>query len=325
MSSADLIASPLMPTSTGANAGEGLSFDELVQAARRTWRSAIIWGAVGLVLGATAGVMRPRRYTARASFIAEQQRVRNLPTGIGTLAAQFGLNVGGDGGRSPQFYQELVQTSGLLLGVLDSVVAIAPGESLSVRRLLRGSTDSSRANLDRLLRQLRRSVAVQVDFRTSVVTLMVSQNSPASAEALSRILIGAIKHFNVATRQLQARELRIFLEKRVADALQNLHEAEDDLRRFYERNRRFADSPQLTFEESRLKRQVELRQELYTSLSKELESARIDEVNDTPTITIIDPPFASGRPDGLSVLALALIGLVMGVLARGGWLVLTGR
>lgn len=315
----------MTPPSREADAGDGLTFEQFAYAARRTWRSAIVWGAIGLFSAAIAGIVRPKSYTARASFIAEQQRVRNLPTGLGTLAAQFGLNVGEDGGRSPQFYQNLVQTSGLLLGVLDSVVAIAPGDSLSVRHLLRGSADSSRENVDRLLRRLRSTVAVQVDSRTSVVTLMVSQNTPAVAEALSRILIGAIKHFNVATRQLQARELRIFLEKRVADALQSLHEAEDDLRKFYERNRQFADSPQLTFEESRLKRQVELRQELYTSLSKELESARIDEVNDTPTITIIDLPFASNRPDGPSIPALALIGLVIGVLARGGRLVLTGR
>jgi uncharacterized protein involved in exopolysaccharide biosynthesis len=315
----------MTPPSIRADPGNGLTFEEFAHAARRTWRSAIVWGAIGLFSAAIAGIVRPKKYTARASFIAEQQRVRSLPTGLGALATQFGLNVGGDGGRSPQFYQDLVQTSGLLLGVLDSVVAIAPGESLSVRRLLRGSADSSRENVDRLLRRLRSRVAVQVDSRTSVVTLMVAQNTPAAAEALSRILIGAIKHFNVATRQLQARELRIFLEKRVVDALQSLHEAEDDLRKFYERNRRIADSPQLMFEESRLKHQVELRQELYTSLSQALESARIDEVNDTPTITIIDPPFAYGRPDGPGILALALIGLVMGVLARGGWLVLTGR
>src|SRR5205807_9309463 len=155
--------------------------------------------------------------------------------------------------------------------------------------------------------------------------LQASQATPDATEDLTNIITGAIKHFNVSTRQLKARELRISLDKRVTDDLQNLHEAEDELRKFYERNRRFADSPQLTFEESRLKRQGELRQELYTSLSKELESARIDEVNDTPTITIIDPPFASSRPDGPTIPALAMMGLALAVLARGVWLVFTGR
>jgi len=314
-----------MTASEGSPTYEGPTFDELAQAVRRRWRSAILWGTIASCTGAILGVVRPKRYTARASFIAEQQRLRNLPTGLGTLAAQFGVNLGGDGGRSPQFYQGLVETPGLLLGVLDSVVVITPRESLSVRHLLRGDADSSRANLDRLIRRLRKRVAAQVDSRTSVVTLMVSQDTPGAAEALAGILLRAIKHFNVATRQLQARELRLFLEKRVTDALQSLHDEEDGLRHFYERNRRFAESPQLTFEESRIKRQVELRQELYTTLSKELESARIDEVNDTPAITVIDPPFAYSRPDGPSILALALIGFLVGTSARVGWLALTAK
>jgi uncharacterized protein involved in exopolysaccharide biosynthesis len=314
------LTSPAAFVATG-----GPTFDEFVQSLRRTWRSVILWGVIGLVAAAVGGVLRPKRYTARASFIAEQQRLRSLPTGLSTLAAQFGLNVGGDGGRSPQFYQGLVQTPGLLLGLVDSVVVVAPAESVTVRRLLNGAPDSSRANLDRLFRRLRKRVSAQVDSRTSVVTLMVSQTTPSAAEGLARIVIEAVKHFNVTTRQLQARELRVFLEGRTADALNSLHEAEDGLRAFYERNRRFGDSPQLMFEESRLKRQVELRQELYTTLSKELETARIDEVNDTPTITVVDPPFASNRPDGPTVPTLGLIGLVLGGFARLALLVLLGR
>jgi len=154
---------------------------------------------------------------------------------------------------------------------------------------------------------------------------MVSEKTPVAAEGLAGLLIRSIKQFNVTTRQLQARELRIFLEKRVSDASQSLHDAEDGLRTFYERNRRLGDSPQLIFEESRMKRQIELRQELFTVLSKELESAKIDEVNDTPTITVVDPPFASSRPDGPGLVAIGLVALVLGIGARGGWLVLAGR
>lgn len=311
-----------MTTSLGSLPIGGLTFEEFVRSFRRAWRSTILWAIIGSVLAAAVGVLRPKRYTARASFIAEQQRMRSLPTGLSTLAAQFGLNVGGDGGRSPQFYQSLVQTPGLLLGLVDSVVVVTPGESVTVRKLLNGAPDSSRANLDRLFRRLRKRVSAEVDSRTSVVTLMVSQATPSAAEGLARIVIGAVKHFNVTTRQLQARELRVFLEGRTGDALNNLHQAEDVLRTFYERNRRFGDSPQLMFEESRLKRQVELQQELYTTLSKELETARIDEVNDTPTITVIDPPFASNRPDGPTAAALLLMGLVLGSFARLALLVL---
>ena len=314
-----------MTASARPAAGATLTFDDLLHAVRRTWRSSLMWGAVALSVGALAGALRPKRYTARASFVAEQQRVRNLPSGLGALAAQFGLDVAGDAGRSPQFYRDLVETSGLLLGVLDSTVVVAPGESLSVRHLAQGAADGSRASLDQIIRRLRKQISAQADPRTSIVTVIVSERTPVAAESFAGLLIRSIKRFNVTTRQLQARELRIFLEKRVSDASQGLHDAEDGLRTFYERNRRFGDSPQLIFEESRMKRQIELHQELFTALSKELESAKIDEVNDTPTITVVDPPFASSRPDGPGLVALALVALVLGIGARGGWLVLAGR
>ena len=57
-------------------------------------------------------------------------------------------------------------------------------------------------------------------------------------------------------------------------------------------------SPQLAFEESRLRRQVQLRQELYVTLRREYETARIEEVNDTPVITVIDAAVVPQRKSG---------------------------
>ena len=72
-----------------------------------------------------------------------------------------------------------------------------------------------------------------------------------------------------------------------------------------------------------MKRVIELEQELYTTLSKELEMARIEEINDTPTITIVDPPFASSKPSGPPVPVVAVLFFVIGVSTAAGWLVAT--
>ena len=58
------------------------------------------------------------------------------------------------------------------------------------------------------------------------------------------------------------------------------------------------DSPLLTFEYSRLSRQVQLRQEVYQTLTKAHEEARIAEVRDTPVLTVIDSALAPVRPSG---------------------------
>jgi uncharacterized protein involved in exopolysaccharide biosynthesis len=278
---------------------------------------------LAMLLGVLVGIVRPKSYVARASFVAEQTKLSNLPSGLGALAAQFGLGMAGEAGRSPQFYRELLGTSGMLRSLLDSVVPVAasPSSLMSIRELLLGTTDSSRVKTDRAIRKLRKMIGATADPRTSVVQFSVRARTPLTAERMASILIEAIKHFNVVTRQLQARERRQFLEGRVADAYQALRSSEENLRQFYERNRRLSESPTLLFEESRMKRVIELRQELYTTLSKELEMARIEEINDTPTITIVDPPYASSKPSGPTVPVVALLFFVVGVCTAAGWLV----
>jgi uncharacterized protein involved in exopolysaccharide biosynthesis len=304
---------------------DAITFQDIVTGFRRRWRSAVMWGLLGAVAGAGLGLLRPRRYQARASFVPEQTRPRNLPTGLGALAAQFGLDVGGSVDRSPQFYRDLVLTNGLLTQMLDSGVLVRPGEVQSIREMYRSNRDTSRAGVDRTLQRLRRRLAADADPRTSVVTITVLAPTPVAAEGVAALLIREVQAFNVTTRQLQARQTRVFLETRVADAVQALHDAEEQLRHFYEQNRRLADSPQLLFEETRLKRQVDLRQELYTTLSKQLETTRIDEVNDTPTITVIDPPFASSRPDGPGIPTLIVVAFALALGARVGLLLLFDR
>jgi len=324
----------MLPVQTGRDQGRGpvparepaaLTFDDLLEAVHRTWRSLAMWGLAGLLVGAIVGMVRPRSYTARASFVVEQSSTRSLPSGLGALALQLGFDVGTEAGRSPQFYNGLIGTSGLLGSILDSTVSAGPGVRVSVRRVVGAGDDTTHARMDAALRRLRKRIASQVDARTGIVTVAVSARPAAAAEDIATLLIAAVRRFNVSTRQLQARELRQFLETRVGAASADLQASEEELRGFYERNRRFTESPALVFEESRLKRQVELRQDLYVSLAKQLESARIEEVNDTPTITVVDPPFASTRPDGPGLLALAVIGLVIGAAARAGLLVLAGR
>ena len=309
-----------MRTEGSSEWGETVTLQDGLDVIRRIGPRVLVAGILAIPLGLLVGIVRPKSYVAHASFIAEQTKLASLPSGLGALAAQFGLSIPGDAGRSPQFYSELLGTSDMLRAMLDSVVPVATNESLSIRELLVGTKDPSRASTDRALRKLRRRIQAGTDARTSVVSFSVRATTPLTAERMANVLISEIKHFNVTTRQLQAKERRQFLEGRVLEAYQMLTTSEGELRQFYERNRRFSESPTLVFEESRMKRAIELRQELYTTLSKELEAARIQEVNDTPTITVVDPPFASIIPSGPTVPVLGAVFFILGVCVEAGWL-----
>jgi hypothetical protein len=91
---------------------------------------------------------------------------------------------------------------------------------------------------------------------------------------------------------------------------------------FYEHNRSSQQAPRLMAEEDRLRREVDVRQEIYLTLNREYETARIDEVNDVPVITVIDPAVppaekSSPKRGMLAILAFVGGGVVAVVLAFG--------
>ncbi|MES4784699.1 MAG: hypothetical protein C4294_01480 [Nitrospiraceae bacterium] len=134
-------------------------------------------------------------------------------------------------------------------------------------------------------------------------------------------LFGQLNDFNFQRRQVTARARRHFVEQRLLEAERALHRSEDELGNFLARNRRYESSPELVLEYQRLNRAVQVRQEVYLTLARELENSRIEEVNDTPTLTLIEParaPVRKSKPRRLLMaVAAALLGLV-GALAAVG-------
>ena len=106
----------------------------------------------------------------------------------------------------------------------------------------------------------------------------------------SRPILDLVHTFDLTTRQTQAGAERRFSGERLAELTGELRDAEDTLKSFLIENRVFSNSPALQFEHDRLQRAVTMRQELVTSLAQAYERARIEEVRNTPVITLIDPP-----------------------------------
>src|ERR1043166_2820127 len=109
-----MAAEPVPIKSRGADWGEAVSLEYFFSLVGRVWRRVLLAALAASAVGALVGILRPKSYIAHASFIAEQTKLPSLPSGLGALAAQFGIDMSGDAGRSPQFYRELLGTSGLL-------------------------------------------------------------------------------------------------------------------------------------------------------------------------------------------------------------------
>jgi uncharacterized protein involved in exopolysaccharide biosynthesis len=111
----------------------------------------------------------------------------------------------------------------------------------------------------------------------------------------------------------------VFIENRVTEAQQELAAAEGRLRVFYDQNRQWRTSANLMIEEGRLSRQVDVASDLYLTLRREFEMARIAEVNDGPQITIVDSAISPRKKQwpryGVTLIVASLIGVLAGLFA----------
>jgi uncharacterized protein involved in exopolysaccharide biosynthesis len=134
------------------------------------------------------------------------------------------------------------------------------------------------------------------------------------AEQVNRLLLDLLNRFNLITRQSQASAERKFTEHRLEQVRGELNQAEDVLRSFNQRNREIRNSPELSLQQDRLTREVGLRQQVYSTLAQAYEQAKIEEVRDTPALTVLQTPEIPVKPDSRYIIYLVLGALILGAI-----------
>lgn len=305
-----------------------ISLLELVNVLLKRWKL-----VVGLPLGlaflaAVYSLIVPPMFTATATFVPEsEEQGMGLPGGLAGLAAQFGLAFPGGGSGGPAFYADVLQSRTVLDHVLltrfPDPRSEVPGDSAPLIDIINVPGEELVERLEKGRRRLGRALSIGVDEETFIVSVSVeTKRYRALAAAVANRFVDLLSEFNTETRQSNARVRRDFIEERMHQAELELAQAEEVLKDFLEANRQFRGSPELTFEYERLQRQVTIKQEVYTTLRRSYEEARIQEVNDTPVVTVIDravPPIRKSSPKRrLNVILAFFLGGVLSVVGAFG-------
>jgi len=266
-----------------------------------------------ILAAVAAGLLARRNYTASASFIP-QTSDRGLSR-LASLAVQFGIPpLGGQGGQSPDFYASLLTSRQLLGAVADTGFTLTPsagGSPVTLADFLNVEAPSPALRRERVVDALQRRVGAVADVKTGLVEVIARMPDPAVAQQVLRRMLELLNEFNLRTRQSQARAERVFVEGRLQEVRSDLREAENRLQAFLQSNRDF-NSPQLKFQQDRLQREVQMRQQLYTSLAQSFEQSRIDEVRDTPVITVVAEATLPVEPDSRRIITRAVVALLLG-------------
>lgn len=294
-------------------------------AIRRWW-----WLAAGLVVATVLGsLILPRSYRARLAFVLEGG---SSAGGVAAVVAQLGVPFPTlDAARSPQFYADLLRSPSLARRLLTTRYdpdGPGPDSGATLVALLDPPGRSDEERLDRGIEMLGRRLHASVNLKTGVVTLLVDARTPWLARDVAAAALDAVTEFDIKTRQSQGRAERQFLEARLEMAHRELRDSEDRMQAFLERNRDYGSSPRLVFQHQRLERDLVTRRELYATLERAYEQARIAEVRDTPALSVVDAPVLPPRPQDRRLLlrsVLAALTGLGGIAAIGFWSAVGGR
>lgn len=296
---------------------------EFVKVLVARWRLLVV---IPIVCGVIAGIITffiPPQFTSTTTFVSAGQR--DLTASLGSfanVASQLGVGIPTNPTTSPQFYGDVLRSREIVGEVLASRMpdprSDHSSDSVALTELYAKKKGSPAIRLDDAVTRLLRASSVSVNPRTSIIELHVSSRYPTTAAFTARRFVAALNRFNLETRQSEAHRRRQFVGDRLKEAQDSLARAERAQQDFLLSNRGdLRGAPTLEAQYERYQRQIQTYQDLYSNFRREFETARVDEVNDTPILTVIDTaavPIKRSSPHvTLTVIAGAMLGLLLAI------------
>jgi len=304
------------PTTPGST-----SLLQLTAALLSRWRLIVALGLTGAIVAAAWALLATPRYRAVGKYALEERRQPSAVGGLAALAGQLGGALGGV--RSLQFYADVLVGREILRKVaLDTFPDPASGTRRPLIDILeiRGDTPAERETF--AIERLEKAANTSTNDRTGTITLEVSLPDPELAAAVGRRMYDHLEEFNFETRRSAASERREFAARELVRARSELADAEAAMRSFLEANRAGLEIPRLNFQRQQHQRRIEVLNELYGRLARELQEAKVDEVRDTPVFTVVQQPEPPVYRDFPRRTRMTLAGGLMGGAAAVLWIVL---
>ena len=319
---------PSVPAASAGKSADGeVNPLALLNVLLRRWRILVVLPFVAAVIAAAYSLRVTPMYTATTRFIPELGSQGSGLSGLAGMAAQLGISLGGgaSGNQSPEFYAEILTSREIVQRVLlstyqDPREGKSLGDKATLLDIFEIEALDSATLFEKGIEEGSDMASARVDNRTNIVELTVDAVDPVLVAAVANRFIESLEEFNASTRQSRARERRRFVEERVAESETELRRREEVMKTFLEGNRTWQQSPNLLFEEGRLRSEVQIQREVFLTLRREYEAARIEEVDETPVFTVIEravPPLLRSRParTRLVLMVAALFGMLSVLLA----------
>lgn len=272
---------------------------------------------VAVVFALILVFLKHNYYRSTITILPDYGNKQNTLSQLSGLASLAGVNVGNS---SPtQIYQNLVTSEAVLRPVIyakyktekypDSAVNLIQYFKIKPNKNLPPALQKRKMFLQEMKGLANGRVSTDIDRMTQILTITVTMPEPQlSADVVNKI-VESLENYVQTQRKSYASDQEKYISKRIGQVKDSLALAEDTLTKFNEQNRDITQSPQLQLQQTRLIRNVTILNSVYLELKKQLELAKIDEINDTPIINVRDyakNPIVKAGPHRASILIIIL-------------------
>lgn len=146
-----------------------------------------------------------------------------------------------------------------------------------------------------MLRTLRGRISTEIDRESRIVRVSVKMQDPDVAAEVTEKVVSLLSEYIIEYRTEKTRQNMAFIEDRFIEAKEQFEESQEELALFLDQNRGQLTAMAQTRQQL-LQSRYDLTFNLYYAMAERLEDARIKLQEETPVLSIIEPPAVPDRP-----------------------------
>lgn len=312
---------------------------------------------VAALVGLVVAFSIPKEYSTTVKLTPESADPSKKIGNLGGLAAMAGINLNTSSGAdaiSPELYPDVVHSIPFLLELFPIEVTTAKGDKTytlydylsrhqrqawwgyvmrapfqligGIKSLFSGSKEEQEpAELTPfrltekqtgVIQSLQQRIGVTVDKKTSVITVSVQMQDPLISATLTRIVMEKLQNYITTYRTQKVKQDLEFTQKVFKEAKDAYYKAQKAYASFEDANKNIISASYRT-EQERLKNEMSLTFDVYTTLAQKLEQDKLRVQEQTPVYTVIEPASVPLRPASpkkpLVLIGFIFLGFVGGI------------
>lgn len=229
---------------------------------------------------------QPPVYTASAKFLPSKNP--EMTSRMGTLIGTSGRIETMEVNVTSEYYTEILKSSPFLERIAKrNFFSKKMGENVDLVSYYQIEVDNETERIIKATKTIGGSLKLSTARTTKVVSISYSTNEPKLSAAIVNAFLDELIKYNQDIRDSKAKQNREFIEDQLKVNKKLLNDAEEELYNFTARNKKIV-TPDLEVELNRLKRNVKVQEEVYITLEKQLQLAKIEEQEKKPVIEIIE-------------------------------------